>query len=345
MTSASLEFGIVLCAGLGVRLQPLTNDWPKPLLRFLDRPIANYALDALEAAGVSTVGVNAHHCAERVSGWIRDEVRQRDGFQRHATVMEDVLMGTGGGASGVWRALEAPGGTVAVLNGDLVTDVDLRAMLKVHRRTGAVATMMTIPALSDEATVLVDRARHFVAQVPGPDDVWVSPDYEPHHAVTFAGVYLLEREVFEGLPNGVSCLVRHGVGPLLARGARVACHHWEGFWADLGTPSRFLAATREVLDDPARLSSAGLPERSHQLYGGDSRSVHPAAKLIGPVYVAPGATIGRDAVVGPYVVVGTDCSVAAGAVVRNTVLMHGARVEGHIDSRIVSANRAARVGT
>lgn len=342
MTPPTLEFGMVLCAGLGVRLQPLTQDRPKPLLRFLDRPIASYAMDVLSRAGVSSVAVNAHHCPEQLAGWLAAEARERANLRRHTLVTEPMLLGTGGGAAGLWAALDAPRAPVAVLNGDILCDADLNAMLKVHRRTGAVATMLTIPALSDEAAVYVDEGRRFIAQVPGPSDVWTSPDYAPRHAVTFGGVYLLEPDVFEALPSGVSCLVRQGIGPLLAHGAKVACVPWTGFWADLGTPKRFLDATLRALSTPSALTTRAWDPGASGVQVHPAASCHPDAELVGPVLVGPGAHIERGATVGPGVVVGADCRVGVGVTVRHSVLMHAAVADRSMDGRVVSGTHSAR---
>lgn len=343
MTAPQISCAVVLCAGLGVRLRPLTEQRPKPLLRFLDRPIAEYAVGVLEAAGVRHLGVNAHHLPERVERWLADLEASRDGALRTTLAPEPTLLGTGGGARSVYQAMGAPRGTVAVMNGDIVADVDLNKLWKVHRRSGAVATLLTIPRKGDETAVYVDEGRHFIAQLPSTGDVWTSTVDEPHHAVTFGGVYLCEPEVFGMLPDGASCLIREGVGPLLARGARVAAVHSTAFWADLGTPKRFLSASLRVLEDPGVLSAAGLATRSDRRYVEEPKRVVPGAELEGPVFVAAGATIERGARVGPGVVVGEGCVVRAGAFVSQSVLMGGAIAEGEVHRRIVDGRVQVRV--
>ena len=122
-----VEFGMVLCAGLGLRLRPVTDHTPKPLLRFLDRPIAEYAVEALRNIGVGRIGVNAHHLADRVDDWLRSKEHDWSsvGDLRPQTklVVEDSLMGTGGGAHGIWVSMGSPKSTVAVINGDVVAEI------------------------------------------------------------------------------------------------------------------------------------------------------------------------------------------------------------------------------
>lgn len=341
-----LEFGMVLCAGLGVRLRPLTDVAPKPLLRFLDRPIADYALDALRGVGVARVGVNAHHLPDQVADWLRahETAWTTDGGTptRTELVVETQLMGTGGGAYGIWQALGAPQSTVAVINGDVVADFPLEAMLKIHRRTGAVATMLMLPPHPGEAAVYLDENDHFVAQLPSPQDVWTSPRYEPARTATFGGVYLLEPAVFANLSAENSCLIRHGIGPLMAKGAVVAGMRHTGFWADLGTPRRFLDATRRVLEAPEIFPGGPVRPRTDGVFVADRRSMPADATLVGPAYIASGAHIGHGATIGPGAVIGGDCRVESGATVTNAILMKGASVSEELRDRVACADAIAR---
>ncbi len=340
-----IEFGMLLCAGLGVRLRPLTDQFPKPLLEFMDRPIADYGLEALRELGVARIGVNAHHLPDSVGEWLRCKARQwPDGTgPRTDLVVEEKLMGTGGGAYGIWQKLSSPKSTVAVLNGDVVAEFPLEAMCKVHRRTGAAATLMMMPAQTGESPVWLDPTGHFVAQVPSPNGEWVSPRYEPHTASTFAGVYLLEPEVFERLSNETSCLIRNGVGPLLAEGAVVAAYRYDGFWADLGTPRRFLDATIEVLDDPTVLPSSTVRPRSDGIFVADRKTVAPSATITGPAFIADGAIVGAGATVGPGAVIGAGCEVVAGVTVERSVLMNKAVADEDMSGRLVSGSASVRV--
>jgi mannose-1-phosphate guanylyltransferase len=297
----------------------------------------------LSAVGVTNVGANAHHCRGQIRTWLAEEASARAGLRMGSVADEDTLLGTGGGAAGVWRAMGSPEGTIAVINGDVVSDVDLGAMAKAHRRTGAVATLMTIPLVSGESALMTDASGHFIAQTPGPVDVWQSPDYAPVNPVSFGGVYLLEASVLRDMPDGVACLIRQGIGPLLAAGSKVACLHHPGFWADLGTPARFLDATRRVLQDPSCFAFAGLPARADGRVVHELKAVHPNAQLIGPLLIAEGAIVEANAVVGPNVVIGAGCRVGRGARLQNAVLMHGAVANGECVQRIVSASAELRV--
>jgi len=341
-----MNHALVLCAGLGIRLRPLTDETPKPLIRFLDRPMIDYAIDALVDAGVTTLGFNGHHAHEQLTKHIdarKAEIEGRGaGRLRSVVVTEPTLLGTGGGAMGVWRALGSPEGTLAIVNGDVVSTLPLREMLKVHRRSGAIATLMVIPPIAGEGAVRTGPSGHFIAELPGSREQMISPRYEPSKPVTFGGVYLVEPCVFDGLPPGTSCLIRHGLAPKLSAGALIAAYEHHGFWADVGTCNRYLSATFRVLADASVFPSGPLKPRAERRYIPDHRSVHPTAEIQANVYVAPGAVIEAGARVGPNVVVGTGCTIRAGAEVSDAVFSDGAEISGRVSKQVVAGSKVLR---
>ena len=342
-----IEFGMLLCAGLGVRLRPLTDQRPKPMLRFLDREIADYGIEALRELGVARIAVNAHHRPNDIRRWLRKKGSAwptKTGVSPQTDlVVEDTLMGTGGGAFGLWQKMSAPRSTVAVLNGDIVAEFPLEAMWKVHRRTGAVATLMMLPQQSGESPVWLDSTGNFVSQVPSPTGEWLSSRYESKSPRTFAGVYLVEPQVFDRLSGETSCLIRNGIGPLLAEGHVVAAYQYDGFWADLGTPRRFLDATLRVLSDPNLMPNSLVQPRADGIYVADRKSLPLGLELIGPAFIAAGAKIGAGATIGPGAVIGHDCRVDADVTVDNAVLMNGAHATEDVSARILSEAASVRV--
>ena len=344
---SQIEFGMLLCAGLGVRLRPLTDRRPKPMLRFLDRAIADYGIESLRQVGVGRIAVNAHHRPEDIRQWLRAKATtwsaETGASPQTDLVVEESLMGTGGGAFGLWKKMSAPRSTVAVLNGDIVAEFPLEAMWKVHRRTGAVATLMTLPPQAGEAAVWLDKTGNFVTQMPSPTGEWLSSRYENKSPCTFAGVYLIEPQVFDRLSAETSCLIRNGIGPLLAEGHVVASYRYEEFWADLGTPKRFLDATLRVLRDPSLMPSSLVRPRADGIYVADRKSIPLGTVLKGPAFIAAGAEIGPGATIGPGTVIGHDCRVDAGVTVENSVLMNGAHATADVTARIVSDTAAVRV--
>jgi len=312
---------IVLCAGLGARLRPLTARRPKPLLPLLNVPLLHHALHALRRAGLERAALNAFHLADQLVDFAAGD--PVPGLDLHVRV-ERELLGTGGG---LWNLRDwLRPGPVLVLAGDIAADFDLRALAARHRASGAEATM---------ALTAADTATFGAVEVDGGGlltDIVGRLGRPGAAAFVNASAHVLEPRFLARLPAGPSCLVRQGYLPALAAGARIAGWRHEGAWAELGTPAALAAAQRAALGgalpvDPALLALGGRRDGAHSL-------VHPAAR------VAPDARL-RDGTV-----VGAGCTVGARAELSGCLLLPGARVPAGaaLREQVVDAPADAALG-
>lgn len=306
--------GIVLAAGLGTRLQPLTHHRPKPLVPIVGRPLIDFALSALAAIGVDEVGVNAFHLGPQLD----DALRGRPG--RWVVVHEETLQGTGGGVRDLSRALG--GGPLAVINGDALFDFDLAPLRAAHEASGALATLVLreVPADAPFGRVGVDAAGrlHRIAEVTGPDAAQAELRYG-----AFTGVQFVEPALVSAIPAGPGDILRTAYRRrlderALLRGVFVPA---DAVWLDVGTVERYLDANRAVL--------RGI------LPGAPGVRIHPTAQIHPSATVSPaGCVIERDvaigagAQIGPDVWLGAGAVVAPGGVVRDAVVWPRARVDG-----------------
>ncbi|TVR02564.1 MAG: NDP-sugar synthase [Deltaproteobacteria bacterium] len=342
---------ILLCAGLGTRLSPLTDVVPKPLLHFVDVPIVSFATRAITTLGIHRIGLNVHRQADLFRAWTREEAAR---IERTAATPppkflveeEQDLRGTAGGLRGVWEAMGSPEGPIVVINGDVVADFPLEQLVKVHRRTSALATMVVLPAVAGESPVRLGPKGHFVVELPGPEEPWYAPDLESSDAVTFAGISVVDASLIDRLPRENGCVIRHGIGRAMAEGATIAAHRHDGFWADLGTPRRFAQATRLVLEQPSLLGDLwphGAPDGSG-CWIGDTTRIGRGAVVSPHAFVSSRAWVEPGAVIGSGTVIGGGCRVIEGARVEQSVLSHGAVAEGVVRQRVLVASRGVRWG-
>jgi len=277
---------MVLAAGLGLRMRPLTERRAKPVLPVLNRPLIEFTLERLARAGFTDVIVNLHHRPASVRRVVGDG--RRFGLRVRYSVERQVL-GTAGGPRNARRLLGA--GPVLLVNGDVLFDFDLRALVERHRREGAVATLALKP--NPDPTrygPIVTDARGRILALAG------RPRPARGHVSLFTGVHVLEAELLARLRRGPSDSVRDLYAPLVAAGARLAGVRVKGAWYDLGGPAQYLAAQRLLL--------------RHRRSG---RMVHPSAK------VAAGAHVTAS-------VVGRGVRIDAGALVAGSVLWDGVAV-------------------
>jgi NDP-sugar pyrophosphorylase family protein len=309
---------MVLSAGLGTRLRPLTNILPKPLVPVANRPLMTYTLALLEKAGVRQVAVNLHHLGEKIEEAIRDG---SDYGLEISYSPEDPILGTGGGVMRMRPYLE--GERFYLLNGDVLCGVDLQEVLRFHVERNAAATMVVgpLPPGATYTPLLMD-AEGWLVEL---KDARRKPAGETRQ-VMFLGIHVLEPRVFEFLPaEGFSCINSQAYTAMIKKGLDVAAYFHGGFWYDLGTPASYLAANLSLLSGRVR------PPQLDPLEGADPEGV----------LVCEGVRLGAGARLGPEVAVGDNCIIGDGAQVSRSVIWAGEEIaEGvSLDRKIVAGKQ------
>ncbi|MBL8605046.1 MAG: NDP-sugar synthase [Myxococcales bacterium] len=230
---------LLLAAGLGTRLRPLTDHLPKPLVPLFDRPLAAYALAELKRAGVTHVVANTHHLAATVDPALRPWA-ERLGLT-FDTRFEPQLLGTGGALRNVLDAMTDP---FIVYNGDVLATPDLAGALALHRASDAELTMVLRedPRAARLGAIEVN-ARGEVLRILGEGET----PREPVKSCLFTGIYVVSKRL-SGLLPAEGCVVRHTVRRLLSSGRRVAGFVDPGLWHDLGTHAAYAEVHRAALD-------------------------------------------------------------------------------------------------
>ena len=312
---------MVLCAGFGTRLRPLTDRVPKPLVPLCGVPLLRYNFALLKNAGVREIVINTHHLGPTMARGAQAIASELD-LDLQVSREEKQILGTGGGVRRAQAMLGA--GTFLLMNGDMIFDLDLAAALAAHRKEGAVATMVLAPyprgatygAVEVDAQMNVRRIAGRGAQ---PD-----PSLSKLH---FTGVHVLEPELIARLPaEGESDINRTAYVRAIHDGARVHGFLQQGYWGDLGAPRSLLRAHLDVLEK--RLPLQRFRPEADPFDGCEERApgvfVHPTAQvealLTAPVLIQAGATVAPGAVVGSGVTIGAKARVDAGAHLEKAVV-------------------------
>jgi mannose-1-phosphate guanylyltransferase len=305
---------MVLAAGEGTRLRPLTLQRAKPALRFVDRPLICRTLRWLSAAGVEEAVVNLHHLPETVRAAIEEDTPP---LKIHYSE-EPRILGTAGGlgkARGIFRGEES----FLLVNGDCFYDLDMNGALEAHREAGSVSTMLLMENPDPEAfagvEVDADGAVHRIAGRPGSRARGL-------RSLHFIGIHVLTPEILGEIPEGVSDMNHDVYRDLIRNGVPVRGHQVSGFWNDIGTPHRFLEASMAEL---AR--AGGVP------YLAEGARLEGNVELRAGCVVGAGARVGEGACLESSIVL-DGAAVGEGAVVRGsvigyeTVVAPGEHVEG-----------------
>ncbi len=319
---------LILAGGEGTRLRPLTSRVPKPVVPLVDQPFIGYMFDWLCSHGIDDVIMSCGFLA----GGVRSVVGDGSDFGiRLRYIEEPQPLGTGGALKFAEDLLSE---RFFMLNGDVLTDINLTEQLAQHERTGARATLALIGVDDPTAYGLVRRradgsVTEFLEK-PGADQTLDTN-------LVNAGAYILEREILADMaPAGTNISIERDVFPKLVDHGLYG-YEASGYWLDIGTPTRYLRATYDILEGKvmtkvgARLTEAGmrlLPE------GG----VH--GRIAAPVLIADGCGIAADASIGGRVVLGRRVEIGSGATVEDAVLLEGVTVGArtHIKGAIIGPN-------
>lgn len=313
---------MILAAGLGTRLRPLTEVWPKPLFPLMLQPMLARVLDQLTSCGVDEVVINVHHQAEPMRRWCGEAEKWRG---RLHLSYESELLETAGGIKRVEALLgDAP---FLVVNADVVMALDLRAVWQWHCQHGALVTMVVRPDPAAHAygPVIVGRDRQ-VLQINGRPPC---PAPVAGEKMVFTGAQVVSPEVLAYIPPDRKVSTTAETYPtLVAQGQAVYAYPYTGYWMDIGVPDRYLQAHWDMLDRVAGAPEITcLPAGSQLLRSPQALPAGPAGVTIRPpVLLGPDVQLAPGACVGPYAVLGAGCQVAVRATVAESVLWEGARV-------------------
>src|SRR5712692_2233336 len=256
---------MILAAGYGARLWPLTADRTKPALPVLGKPLVGYVAEYLAKQGIEEVIVNLHHRPDSVRAALGD------GSQfgvRLRYVHEPVVLGTSGALDNAREMIGAD--TFVVINGKLITDIDLRAAIETHQQTKALATLVLRRNLARERFSIVETRNGFVTRFAGmPGPAPASDSFESDAPLMFTGIQIMDPRIFDYIPPGVFSHSTMDVFPqAIAKGERIAAHIGEGMWFELSTLPRYLD-----------ISLALLNQRGLDLYAGRHVSIDNLAQV------------------------------------------------------------------
>jgi mannose-1-phosphate guanylyltransferase len=319
---------VVLVGGEGTRLRPLTLETPKPMVPVMNMPFLERTLRRLKEAGIDDVILPAGYLPDAITSYFGDGSRLG---LRLRYVVEDVPLGTAGALKNVEQFIDGP---FFVLNGDVLTSLDLRAMLDYHRAKAGIGTIhcIRVDDPSPFGCVVHDPAGRVEAFVEKPPR-----EQAPTDEIN-AGTYLLERSVLDRIPAGRPVSIERETFPgLIREGLGLYACTTADYWIDLGRPEAYLDAHRHIFD-------GSMPLGFTPGVDGPGRETIPASAVRAPIFVGVDCRVAGDAVVGPYAVLGDGCSVESGAVVADSLLWDGVTIERGAELHWAIVASRARIG-
>src|SRR5262245_57301956 len=328
---------ILLAGGKGTRLRPLTIHTPKPIVPIFNRPFLHYQLDLLkQVPEIDEVILSLNYQPRRIEEIFGDG---SDSGLAIKYVVEPAPLGTAGAIRYAGESLRE---SVVVFNGDVLTEVDLAAVIALHRERKAKATIVLTPVENPSAYGLVEtdergNIRRFLEK-PKPDDFTCN--------TINAGIYVLEPDTFDRIPKDTPWSIERSFFPsLIERGETFVAYIYDGYWIDIGTPEKSMQVHRDIMDGRCRAyrgssSNGGAP---NACISAQAR-LEEGVTIESPCFVDEGAVVKTGARIGPYSVVGRHCHIEEHASVERAIVWANTRISQDATVRRSILGRHCHIG-
>jgi NDP-sugar pyrophosphorylase family protein len=324
--------GLILAGGKGTRLRPLTINTPKPIVPVANSPFLLYQIDLLRSAGITEIILSLSYQPRKIEDLLKDG-SDNGVWIRYA--VEGTPLGTGGAFKNAEEHIDS---STIVFNGDVLTDIDLAAVVAHHQRNRAVATIVLTPVENPSAYGLVETNREgwiqrFIEK-PGPDEITCN--------TINAGIYVLEPSVLKYMPKGEPYSFERGLFPtLLEHKEPVMSFLFDKYWIDIGTPQKYLEVHADILSQKFVSPRVGKSVL-------DRGALPPGAVVDENSIIDENVTI-REGVRIENSVIGKNCKIDNGAHIVSSVLWSGnmidadARIDGSLVGKGCYIGRSAKL--
>jgi len=309
--------GMLLCAGKGTRLLPLTEHYPKTLFPIGDRPCICYLIELIRDCGMRDIIINLHHLGDIISDFLGDgsALGVRITYSR-----EDKLLGTGGGVRKAFSLIE-DNDDLLVINGDNLIDFDPARLIRFQTAKSSIATMALMPRTGDSPyTPVYLNPKSFLSQIGGKGD---------GRSYFFPGVQLLSRDFIKHFTGrNPRCIIRNGYQPCLKEGLPIAGMPTTGYWREISTIPSYWEANLDFLRGkaPAYFYRGREDFTRRGIHAGKRSQLGQRIRFHYPVYLGEDCVIGSETALGPNVLVGGGSRVGENCHLENAIIWPETRI-------------------
>ncbi|HAA86100.1 MAG TPA: mannose-1-phosphate guanyltransferase [Kosmotogaceae bacterium] len=329
---------MILAAGAGTRLRPLTEYCPKPMLPIVDRPVIDFLLELLKKYRVSQLMINISHLGWKIQDYVRDGSRYGlnvgysfEGYFDSGELVTEPI----GSAGGLKRIQDFSGffdETFVVLCGDAIVDMDLNSVISIHKERGAIATIaathVPLENVSNYGVILCKDDGRVVSFQEKP------AQKEAKSTLVNTGIYFFEPEVFDYIPSGSFYDIGSQLIPdLVSRGKTVVAAKTDISWFDIGRTTDYLEVLGTALERGIPGFHPGGVEISEGVFVGAGASIEPHVEIEPPVYIGGSCKIGRNSVIKGPSILGANSVVGEGCEVVSSTIIDYTRISSHTSVR------------
>jgi NDP-sugar pyrophosphorylase family protein len=326
---------ILLAGGKGTRLRPLTVHTPKPIVPIFNRAFLHYQLDLLkQVPEIDEVILSLNYQPRRIEEMFGDGA---DLGIKIRYVVEPIPLGTAGAIKYAGDKLTE---SVVVFNGDVMTELDLAAVIRLHRERRARATIVLTPVENPSAYGLVETDGHGNIQrfleKPKPEEITTN--------YINAGIYVLEPDTFDRIPSEIPWSIERSYFPsLIERGEAFVAYLYDGYWIDIGTPEKYAQVHQDIMDGRFKAPPFGDLSAPRTYIAQDAR-IEDGAIIEGPVFIDEGVLVKAGSRIGPHAVLGRQTQVEEGAVIERAIVWPNCRIGSQASIANALLGRQCHIG-
>lgn len=299
---------LFLAGGKGLRLQPLTNKIPKPMVPIMNKPLLERTFETLKKIGITEIVISTCYQPDYIKNYFGNG---KDFGVKIEYVVEDVPMGTAGA---IRKAGAQFNDTFIVFNSDILSDIDIQEMIHFHKSSNALATIAVTEVEDPSAYGVIeyDANGYAVSFIEKPQPDQISSKY------INAGTYIFEQKVLEEIPEERAVSIEKETFPLLLlKGHKIGVYKSSSYWIDIGTLDKYKQVHMDILYKKCKLDDYSFNEENIIL--GKNVQIHPTARIVGPSYIGDNVEIGAKTIISKSVI-GNNTSIGSGCRIARSVL-------------------------
>ncbi len=311
---------MVMSAGIGTRLRPLTYNIPKPMFPIVNKPVLEHVLELLRKHNIKEVVVNLHAHQAMIRNYFGDGSRL--GMKINYSE-EKKLMGTAGGVKKVEDFFDD---TFLVLSGDGLTNINLSDVISFHKKRKAFGTMVLkrVDSHFEYGIALTKKGGHIKQFVEKP--AWSSV----FSNTVNTGIYIFQPEVFRYIPRAKFCDFARDVWPkLLQRGERILGYETKEYWCDIGNLLEYRRGQNDALEGKIKLEIPG-ERKNKSVWIGKGTQIAPGVRIKGPCVIGENCRLNKNAFIGEFSTIGNNSIIGKGVRLKNCILWNGVHVRKNV---------------
>ncbi|MGE4317560.1 MAG: sugar phosphate nucleotidyltransferase [Deferribacterales bacterium] len=323
---------VVMAGGFGTRIQPLTSSMPKPMIPVFNKPMMEYIIESLKAAGIIDIVILLYFKPEVIQGYFGDGSSR--GVKIHYVLPDDDY----GTAGAVKKAQKYLDDRFIIVSGDLISDFNIQEIIGFHEVKNSLATitLTSVPDPLQFGVVITDKESKILRFLEKPGWGEVFSD------TINTGIYVFEPEILQYIPEDSNFDFSKDLFPkLMASGIDIFGYNAKGYWRDVGNPDSYRAALLDIMDGQVSLPMAGTKteDKSAVVYTGSNTVIDESAKFEGLVVLADGCIVGKDAYV-KNSVIGAGCVLEEKSRVTSSILWQKCSVgkNTHVQNAVLCDN-------